>query len=101
MADVANTVIQIKYSEANSRPTSLAQGELAYSFVSNTLFIGTDADANYEIGGKHYIERSNSAYLHANSAYISQNTTGFYANSAYTLANSIFISLATINGGYF
>jgi hypothetical protein len=88
MADVPNTVIQIKYSDANSVPTSLAQGELAYSFVSNTLFIGTDTDANYEIGGKHYIERSNSAYLHANSAYISQNTTGNYANAAYISQNT-------------
>ena len=99
MADTPNTIIQIKYSEANSVPTSLAQGELAYSFVSNTLFIGTASEESTEIAGKLYINRSNSAYLHANSAYISQNTTGSYANSAYLHANSSYVSQNT-TGNY-
>ena len=38
---------------------------------------------------------ANSAYLHANAAYVSQNTTGVYANSAYIHANSAYVSQNT------
>ena len=48
---VGNTVIQIKYSTANGRPATLNVGELGYSFVSNTLFIGTSANTILNIGG--------------------------------------------------
>ena len=41
----ANTTIQIKRSFANSSPASLKEGELAYSFVSNTLFIGNQSNS--------------------------------------------------------
>lgn len=52
---MANTVIQILRSYANTRPTTLDDGELAYSFVSNTLFIGTNASQVVEIGGPNFI----------------------------------------------
>jgi hypothetical protein len=52
---MANTVIQILRSYANTRPTTLDDGELAYSFVSNTLFIGTQYNQIVEIGGPNYI----------------------------------------------
>jgi len=48
---LGNTVIQIKYSTANGRPASLNVGELAYSFVSNTFFIGTSSNTTLNIGG--------------------------------------------------
>ena len=38
---MANTTIQILRSYANTAPASLADGELAYSYLSNTLFIGS------------------------------------------------------------
>jgi hypothetical protein len=38
---------------------------------------------------------ANSAYLHANSAYISQNTTGVYANTAHLHANAAYVSQNT------
>jgi hypothetical protein len=38
---MSNTTIQILRSYANSAPSNLADGELAYSFLSNTLFIGS------------------------------------------------------------
>lgn len=38
---MSNTTIQILRSYANIAPTGLADGELAYSFLSNTLFIGS------------------------------------------------------------
>lgn len=37
-----NTHIQILRSYINTEPPSLNDGELAYSFVSNTLFIGSN-----------------------------------------------------------
>lgn len=61
---MANTTIQILRSYANTRPADLADGELAYSYLSNTLFIGSTS-LNVEtqlwtnniisIGGPEYI----------------------------------------------
>ena len=50
-----NTVIQILRSYANTSPLALADGEMAYSFVSNTLFIGDNSGDIIEIGGPNYI----------------------------------------------
>ena len=52
---MANTVIQILRSYVNERPTTLQDGELAYSFVSNTFFIGTQYEQIVEIGGPNFI----------------------------------------------
>jgi hypothetical protein len=52
---VANTTIQILRSYANTRPTTLDDGELAYSFASNTLFIGSQFGQIVQIGGPNYI----------------------------------------------
>lgn len=51
----SNTKIQILRSYANTSPAVLEDGELAYSFVSNTLFIGDNAGDIIEIGGPNYI----------------------------------------------
>ena len=61
---MANTTIQILRSYANTAPADLADGELAYSYRSNTLFIGSTS-LNVEtqlwtnniisIGGPEYI----------------------------------------------
>ena len=78
---MANTVIQIKFSDANSSPALLNVAEPAYSYVSNTLFIGTaNSNGSIIVGGKAYIDK---------------------INSAYEYANTINISLGTINGGSF
>jgi hypothetical protein len=52
---MANTVIQILRSYANTTPSNLADGEMAYSFVSNTLFIGSRNSQVIQIGGPNYI----------------------------------------------
>lgn len=44
------TVIQIKRSNATNTPSGLAAGELAYSFLSGSLFIG-DGSSSIKIGG--------------------------------------------------
>lgn len=51
----SNTTIQILRSYANTSPSSLQDGEMAYSFVSNTLFIGDSSGDIIEIGGPNYI----------------------------------------------
>ena len=51
----SNTVIQILRSYANTSPSSLEDGELAFSFVSNTMFIGSNAGQIIEIGGAKFI----------------------------------------------
>jgi hypothetical protein len=47
---MANTSIQILRSYANTRPTTLSDGEMAYSFVANTLFIGDRTGQVIRIG---------------------------------------------------
>jgi hypothetical protein len=55
MSANSNTVIQILRSYANPSPLTLHDGELAYSFSSNTLFIGDRYGDIIEIGGPNYI----------------------------------------------
>ena len=55
MTDFSN--ILIKYSAVTSAPTSLMQGELAYSQVSEQLFIGTDSGVPVVIGGADLVAR--------------------------------------------
>lgn len=55
-------VIQIKRSQSNNAPTTLANGEIAYSYSSNKLFIGqtdtSDAAVSVEyIGGKLIVDK--------------------------------------------
>ena len=46
-----DSIIQIKRSSTNATPTSLANGEIAYSFLSNNFFIGTPDSGVIKIGG--------------------------------------------------
>ena len=52
---MSNTVIQILRSYANTAPLTLDDGELAYSFVSNTFFIGNNNNGIIKIGGQYYV----------------------------------------------
>jgi hypothetical protein len=59
---MANTLIQLKYSTVTGKPSSLAIGEPAYSYQSNTLFIGTsDGLATLNIGGYYYTSQIDNA----------------------------------------
>jgi hypothetical protein len=53
---MANTVIQLKYSESTATPTSLNVAEPAYSNSSNKLFIGLAGNQVIAIGGKYYTD---------------------------------------------
>jgi hypothetical protein len=97
---MANTVIQLKFSTLTATPTSLNVAEPAYSYASNTLFIGSpDGTGSIAIGGKFYIDKFEKAYNHANAAFDLANTVANagadiyarnHANSAFIQANAAF-----------
>ena len=112
---MANTVIQLKYSTITSTPTLLNIAEPAYSYASNTLFIGSPtSDGVIAIGGKFYLDQQQqifdktnaafnaantggSAASYANSAFVAANSAGVYANSAFAAANAANATDATQN----
>ena len=88
---MANTVIQFKQSFINAAPISLNVGEPAYSFVSNTLFIGTPGNNGFvKIGGLSEVLRLDEAFIRANSGFIQANSGFFHANAAFANANGAF-----------
>jgi hypothetical protein len=59
---MANTVIQLKNSTVTDRPPQLNIAEPAYSYTSNTLFIGTvDGLSTFNIGGLFYTSQIDEA----------------------------------------
>ncbi len=59
---MANTNILIKRSSSTRQPSSLAAGELAYSYQSNTLFLGTAAgNGVINVGGVYYTQAIDNA----------------------------------------
>lgn len=85
---MANTKIQIKRSSITAAPTTLDIGELAYSYTSNTLYIGnTSGSGVLAIGG---LSVGVSVNAYANLVGLSANNyAGFMANSANAYASSI------------
>ena len=58
----SNTNILIKRSSVTTAPSSLKAGELAYSYLSNTAFIGTaDGTGVVKIGGQAYTSQIDNA----------------------------------------
>ncbi len=90
----ANTIIQIKRSQSTDTPLALANGELAYSFSSDKLFIGQTANSSVAptveyIGGKLVVDKL------ANLESIVLSGSRTYTN--FTVANTLTLSSATIN----
>jgi len=101
---MANTTIQLKYSTATATPSRLNTAEPAYSYTSNTMFIGTpDGTGSIAIGGKFYLDQQaqifasvNAAFTAANSAQAGGAIYAFnHANAAFDSANSA----ATLQSG--
>jgi len=89
---MANTVIQLKFSNITATPTTLNVAEPAYSYTSNTLFIGSPAGTgSIAIGGKFYLDQQQDIYNTANAAFNAANT-GTNAVSAFNQANAAFIA---------
>lgn len=88
---MSNTIIQIKRSTSTAVPSggSLSSAEPAYSYLSNTLFVGTsDGTGAIPIGGYFYTSRANAAldassaaFDKANSANLLAYNTGIGANA--------------------
>lgn len=101
---MANTIIQLKYSTVTATPPSLNVAEPAYSYTSNTLFIGSPAGTGaIAIGGQFYLDKFQRGYDHANAAFIAaNNATDTYvrnhANAAFDKANTNATDIALIQG---
>lgn len=80
---MANTVIQLKYSNSTSTPASLTQGEVAYSNNSNKLFVGLSSGAIVAIGGSYYTGLIDAA-TNANtaSAIVKRDASGIFSATA-------------------
>ena len=94
-------IISIKTSQSNNTPTALANGELAYSYSSNKLYIGqtdtsTSAVSVEYIGGKLIVDKV--ANLESQ---VSSITGGSSTHSNVTITNVMTISNATNNAVLF
>lgn len=94
-----NPIITIKRSQSTDTPSSLANGELAYSFSSNKLFIGqTDTNSSpvtvEYIGGKLVVDKvANLENIIAGGGSISVSDA--------LIANTLQLSIFTENGVLF
>jgi hypothetical protein len=94
---MSNTTIQIKRSTSNNQPSSLNVGEPAYSFTSNVMFIGSGAgNGAFAVGGLHYVDKTNAAYLIANTSFDKANSANVLAYNTGIGANAF--TSATISG---
>jgi hypothetical protein len=84
---MANTKVLIKRSSANTAPTSLLAGELAFSYASNTLFIGS-SDGSQVLSVSELA--SQSAFNQANTATNNAASASAYANTGIDLAQAAF-----------
>lgn len=88
-----STLVQIKRSTANVAPGTLLEGELAYSYVSNVIFIGDTANGVMNIGGKYYTDLVDNASA-ANGA---TTLVRRYANGSIQLAQADVLVAPTAN----
>ena len=78
---MANTVIQLKWSDVTSSPITLTSGEAAYSNTTQKLFIGDSSGNVLTIGGKYFTDQQPQIFTKANGAFDAANSAGSYANS--------------------
>jgi hypothetical protein len=86
---MANTVIQLKWSETTSTPTTLNVAEPAYSNSSNKLFIGLAGNQVVAIGGKYYTDIVDAATnLNTASTIVKRDASGNFSAGTITAALS-------------
>lgn len=103
---MANTTIQLKFSTVTAAPTSLNVAEPAYSYTSNTLFIGSPAGTGaIAIGGRFYLDQQQLIYNHANAAFDYANSIPIidtyarnHANAAFDSANTNASNITVLQG---
>lgn len=92
---MANTLIQIKRSSSTAVPASLSAAEVAYSYNSDKLFIGSsDGTQVIAIGGKFFVDQQNTIFAQANAAYTAANS-GPSVTAAFNAANAAFANANT------
>jgi hypothetical protein len=81
---MANTVIQLKHSLVTNRPAQLNIAEPAYSYSSNTLFIGTpDGLSSLNIGGLFYTTQIDDATdANTSSKIVKRDASGSFSATA-------------------
>ena len=85
---MANTVIQLKWSEVTATPPSLNVAEPAYSNTSNKLFIGLSGNQVIAIGGKYYTDIVDAATnSNTASAIVKRDANGAFSGRLYGTAN--------------
>lgn len=105
---MVNTTIQIKRSGSTATPSNLANGELAFSLVSNTLFIGDPTGnaitlvSNAVFGAANIANSANalaqSAFTEANAAYLLANTANNAAANAFPTSGGTITGNVVITG---
>jgi len=89
---ISNTSILIKRSTTTGTPSSLKAGELAYSYLSNTIFIGNSTGTGVvNVGGQYYTSQIDNA--------TSANGSGTIVKR--DVSGNIAVNYITANGGSF
>lgn len=84
---MANTVIQIKWSDVTAVPPSLNTGEPAYSNTSHKLFVGQTGNQVITIGGKMYTDKVDaSASLNTANTLVQRDASGNFTAGTITAA---------------
>jgi len=84
---MANTVIQLKWSEVTSTPVSLNVAEPAYSNTSGKLFIGQAGNQVIAVGGKYYTDIVDAATnLNTVSTLVKRDSSGNFSAGTITAA---------------
>ena len=85
---MANTRIQIKRSLVTNTPMSLSPGELAYSYASNTLFIGTTGGGPIAIAGTSIADIGAATAANTASTIVRRNADGAFFGRLYGNSNT-------------
>jgi hypothetical protein len=86
---ISNTSILIKRSSSTATPSSLQNGELAYSFSSNTIFIGGPGSSVLKIGGQAYTSQIDAATSsNTVSTLVKRDSSGGFSGQLYGNANT-------------
>ena len=86
---ITNTSILIKRSSTTERPTALSAGELAYSYQSNVLFLGTASGGVMNIGGQFYTSTiDSSTAANVASQLVRRGGNGEFVGRLYGVANT-------------
>jgi hypothetical protein len=96
---MANTVIQLKYSDITSVPASLATGEVAYSNSSSKLFIGLSDGSVVNVGGVYYTDIVDAASsADSSSTLVKRDADGNFTANVITASEIIANITGTITG---